>query len=276
MKWFSKKHGNKVTHFSDKKVERDISPQDLSTSIDVLDELTVPGNDDVSIDMSVHDDSRKVSFEGIEDLSGEQREMIENYVGSPIVLVYSTPLTDDKPYFLFDNHQGWLVLKSEEEANNEVKKKLKFNLINNPDLFDQTWLDQFRMITMSPEQRDKHSVIEAKRFTSHASKKELENLAHSFGLHVNVDLPLEEIRDKVRSGIQKELKHQLQDPVEFYVNMEGRYTESELAKMPWVETKLDINGAVKDAIDMNGRAHFLSTVDGREIKLGDMFLYRME
>ena len=62
----------------------------------------------------------------------------------------------------------------------------------------------------------------------------------------------------------------------YYVDLEGRYTESELAKMPWVNTKINYTDAINNAIESNGRSHFLSTVDGREVHVGDMLLYKIK
>ena len=104
------------------------------------------------------------------------------------------------------------------------------------------------------------------------------SLAKSFGLYLNLYKFDNEsdLRKIVYDTIQKELKHQLQDPVLYYVDMEGKYTESELAKMPWVNTRINYADAINDAIESNGRSHFLSTSDGREVHVGDMFLYRLK
>ena len=275
--WRSKKHDNgKVSHFRHNNVRRvseDVDDEKILSILDAEDILEIVDDAD-SISKFKDGSYRSEESESIEDLSAEQRRVVEDRVGSPIVLIHDDHL--HKPSFIFANHEEWVVYKSSEEVDKDVKSILEPQLKNFPEMFDQQWLDNFRIIKMSEENRIIKSNEEAHRIVDHAGKLELFGLAKSFGVPIEKSSNESELRKNVFNGVQKELKHQLQDPVQYYVELEGRYSEAQLAKMPWVETKIDYDNAVRDAIDMDGRVHFLSTVDGREIKLHDMYLYRLK
>ena len=270
--WKSKKDGTHFRHNKVKRVSGDIDDEKIISILDSDDILEAVDNFNDSHNQDVNSDD----LEPIEDLSGKQRRQVEEYVGSPVVLTYNDFI--HKPSLIFANHEQWLVYKSEEDVNNDIKKTLESQLKDFPEMFDQSWLDNFRSITMSEENRIIKSQEESHRLTDHAGKHELLGLAKSFGINLNNHKFDNEsqLRSIVMGGIQKELKHQLQDPIEYYVNLEGRYTESQLAKMPWVETKIRYDDAINDAIETNGRVHFLSTLDGREVKVGDLFMYRLK
>ena len=274
--WRSKKHDNgKVSHFKHKNIKRiseDVDEEKILSILDAEDILEIV--DDIDVSKFKDGNYRSEESEPVEDLSAEQRRNVEDIIGSPIVLIRDDHL--HKPAFIFANNEEWVVYKSPEQVDKDIKSILEHQLRDFPEMFDQQWLDNLRIIKMSEENRTIKSNEEAHRIVDHAGKLELFGLAKSFGIPIEKSSNEPELRRNVFDGIQKELKHQLQDPVQYYVELEGRYSESQLAKMPWVETKIDYDNAIKDAIDMDGRAHFLSTVDGREIKLHDMYLYRLK
>ena len=278
--WFSKRNKDgSVSHINTKKIRRVSDDYNFDKVADSLnsDSVTIP-NDIPYEDLPKFRDGnyRPDESEPIEDLTGEEKRMVEDSVGSPIILVCDDKV--NKPYFIFDNSEEWVVYKSEEEVNKDIKKKLEHQLKQYPESFNEEWLNKFRTITMNEDDRIEKSKEEAHRLTKYAGKYELFNLVKSFGLNLNgYKFDNEsELRKIVYDAIQKELKHQLQDPVLYYVDLEGRYTESELAKMPWVNTKINYTDAINNAIESNGRSHFLSTVDGREVHVGDMYLYKLK
>ena len=273
MSWFTKKEKGKIRHINTKKIRRvseDIDPEIIASVLDTDDLVDIINDSNSTFQDGNY---RPDEIEPIEDLSGKQRRMVEDFVGSPIILIHDDKT--HKPSLIFDNTEEWIVYRSESEVDSDIRSRLEFQLKNFPEMFDQQWLDKFRRISMNSENRIIKSKEEADRITKYADKAELLGLAKSFGLHVSSSSSISELRDVVHDGVQAELKHQLQDPVEYYVNLEGKYTESQLAKMPWVTTHINYNDAISDAIETNGRSHFLSTVDGREVHLGDMFLYRI-
>lgn len=275
--WRSKKHDNgKVSHFKHKNIKRvsgDVDEETLLSILDADDILEIVNDAD---DISRFKDGsyRSDELESIEDLSETERRNVEDSVGSPIVVIHDDNL--HKPSFVFANNEEWVIYKSPEEVDKDIKSILEPRLRKFPEMFDQQWLDNFRIIKMSDENRIIKSDEEAHRIVDHAGRLELFGIAKSFGVPVEKSSDESELRRNVLEGVKKELKHQLQDPVQYYVELEGRYTESQLAKMPWVQTKINYDDAIKDAIDMDGRAHFLSTVDGREVHVGDMLLYRLK
>lgn len=279
MGWFSRKDnkGN-ICHINTSKIRRiseDVDPEIITSVLDTDDLLEVI-NSGTNMPAFQDGNYRPDEMEPLEGLSGEQRRMVEDSIGSPIILIHDDKI--HKPSLIFDNQEEWTVYKSKEQVNNDIRKKLEYDLKTDPGMFDDSWLNKFRRISMSTENRIEKSKEEADRITKHADKKELFVLAKSFGLNLNnfkFD-DISELRKIVYDIIQQELKHQLQDPVEYYVNLEGRYTEEQLSKMPWVDTHINYNDAIDDAIETNGREHFLSTVDGREVKLGDLFMYRVK
>ena len=276
--WFSKKNPDgSVSHINTKKIKR-VSDYDLDKITSSLDADSIVSSNDIPFDdlPRFRDGNyRPDESDSILDLSGEEKRIVEDSVGSPVILIYDDKI--NKPSLIFDNSEEWVVYKSLDDVNNDIKKKLGKMLRDYPESFDQNWLNQFRTITMNEEDRIEKSKEEAYRLTRHAGKSELFTLAKSFGLNLN-NYKFDndsDLRKIVYDVIQKELKHQLQDPVQYYVELEGKYTESELAKMPWVNTKINYTDAIDDAIENNGRSHFLSTVDGNEVHVGDMYLYKI-
>ena len=87
--------------------------------------------------------------------------MVEDYVGSPVILVHDDKL--NKPSLIFDNSEEWVVYKSENDVTRDVKKKLEKLLQDYPESFDQDWLNNFRTISMSEENRIEKSKEEAQR-----------------------------------------------------------------------------------------------------------------
>ena len=277
VKWFSKKGKNdKTIRYKANDIKRVSSDIDKDILINALDADTLKDYLQDSGSKFADNNYRSEEPEGIEDLSPSETRNVEDFVGSPVVLVHNDHVT--KPSFIFANEEEWVVYKSKDEVDEELEKIISVQLRENPEVFDQSWLDQFRQMKMSTENRIMMSQEEARRLTGFAGKAELLSLAKSFGVNLNLYHfdSVDDLREIVYDHVQQELKHQLQDPVEYYVNLEGRYTESQLAKMPWIETSVDYDGAVKDAIELNGRAHFLSTIDGRESHIGDMYLYRLK
>ena len=278
--WFSRKNKDgKVSHINTKKIKRVSDNYDLEKIASSLDTDSIIISNDIPYDNlpKFRDGNyRPDESDPIEDLTGEEKRIVEDYVGSPVIFSHDDKI--NKPSLIFDNSEEWVVYKSEEEVNRDIKKKLEKLLRDYPESFDQDWLNKFRTISMNEENRIEKSKEEAHRLTKYAGKHELLSLAKSFGLNLNnYKFDNEsELRKIVYDVIQKELKHQLQDPVLYYVDMEGKYTESELANMPWVNTKINYSDAINDAIENNGRSHFLSTVDGREVHVGDMLLYKIK
>jgi hypothetical protein len=277
--WFTKKNKDgSVSHINTKKLRRVSDDYDLDKIASSLDIDSITSSNDIPYDNlpKFRDGNyRPDESDPVEDLTGEEKRMVEDYVGSPVILVHDDKI--NKPSLIFDNSEEWVAYKSEEEVNRDIKKKLEKLLRDYPESFDQDWLNKFRTISMNEEDRIEKSKEEAHRLTKYAGKHELMSLAKSFGLNLNnYKFDNEsQLRKIVYDVIQKELKHQLQDPVLYYVDMEGKYTESELANMSWVNTKINYADAINDAIENNGRSHFLSTVDGREVHVGDMLLYKI-
>lgn len=279
MGWFSRKDKNgNIRHINTSKIRRiseDVDPEIIASVLDTDDLLEVIHGES---DLPTFQDGnyRPDTMEPLEDISGEQRRKVEDYVGSPVILIHDDKI--NKPSLVFDNQEVWTVYKSKNEVDNEIRKRLESQLKNYPETFDQGWLDQFRRISMNTENKNIKSKEEADRITKYADKQELFSLGKSFGLNLNnyKFKDISDLRKIVYDAVQVELKHQLQDPVQYYVELEGRYSEEQLAKMPWVTTHINYTDAINDAIETNGRPHFLSTVDGREVKLDDLFMYRVQ
>jgi hypothetical protein len=72
-------------------------------------------------------------------------------------------------------------------------------------------------------------------------------------------LALESI-EEWESDYADDIREMLKDPIEYFVKNQGVYTKEELFKQPFI--RIDAREAAQDAIDTDGRDHFISHYDG--------------
>ncbi len=80
------------------------------------------------------------------------------------------------------------------------------------------------------------------------------------------------IRDDFHDRIYDETYDGLDDPIEYFVHEQGLYSIEELMKQNFIS--IDVDEASKDAVNVDGVAHFLSGYDGEEREVEGIYYYR--
>ncbi len=91
-----------------------------------------------------------------------------------------------------------------------------------------------------------------------------------------IDNLIEAAKDRISSDIADRIEEELEDPIRYFVHDQGMYSIEDLLKAPFIY--IDIDAAAQDAVDTDGRGHFLSGYDGEEndidINGTTYFIYR--
>jgi|SRR3972149_3195344 len=145
----------------------------------------------------------------------------------------------------------YCLLESEDEAERIAIDRVKDDLEDSPEMFTQTWLQEFIYIS----DMDKNCMCNDEEDNIREMVTEDTNI-DNFENEEEMNASIDEI---VETRL-KEYKMALDDPIEYFVNEQGIYTIEDLFKQYWIN--IDIDEASKDAINIDGWAHFLSHYDG--------------
>ena len=184
-----------------------------------------------------------IKEELINHLGNEFREEIEN------TYKYNTTL-GNRGNFEKDGEE-YVFIESEEIAEGIAIDQVEEDLEEDPGMFTQSWLQDFIYIydidkrIMCNEEEDfiRESVTEDLNIEDFGSEEDYNNA----------------IEEAVKTRLD-EYETSLDDPIEYFVDEQGIYSVEDLMKQSWIN--IDINKASKDAVNMDGWAHFLSRYDG--------------
>lgn len=132
--------------------------------------------------------------------------------------------------------EEWNWIEGEATAEDIAREYVKEQLESEPELFTKDWLKSFLGVTGTDAR-----VIALEMAEIAFDGKEYDEDEYA------------DYADDVEARI-------LKDPFQYFVEDEGLYTEEDLMKQNFMY--LDVRAAAKDAVDVDGWAHFLSTYDG--------------
>ena len=193
----------------------------------------------------------------------------------------------------------WRVFKDEETAERVAEDRVREDLENEPELFNQDWLNNY--YTMSDTDRrlladdltqnyasDIRDEDNGERLAEESGYKdefdeiqekidELDLDAKNYDEKIDyLEKQKEELLDKaeeeLREKMYDETYEELADPYDYLVNQQGLYTPEDYFKSGLVS--IDIEDAVEGAINEDGWQHFMFSYDGNSYEAGDMVLVR--
>lgn len=149
--------------------------------------------------------------------------------------------------------QEYNFFLSEEEAEKVAIESVEQDAESEPEIFSKDFMSQHIYISDT----DKRII----------STEEAEALAD--GEDFESDKEKEEWIEEKSDEIEK----QLDDPIQYFVHDQGIYTEAELLKTSFIQ--IDTKELAKDAVNIDGWAHFLSHYDGKyEVTSGGLVYVR--
>jgi hypothetical protein len=177
----------------------------------------------------------------------------------------------------------WEMFESEEDAEDIARQGVENDLDNEPELFNQDWLDNF--ITMSDTDRriiadeeataeiesmsDDEIVEAAGKAEEYAEMQEALGETDSKGdandIQIEIDTLIDRAKEDLHDEKYDEIYDELKDPIEYFVNDRGIYSREDLLKQSFIT--IDTEVAAEDAISTDGWQHFLATYDGQSIDL---------
>jgi len=150
-------------------------------------------------------------------------------------------------------HNGleYNIIESEDEAERIAIEQIKEDLEEDPGMFTQTWLQDFiyisdtdkRLLCNEEEDNLREMITEDTNIEDYENEEEYNNAI-----------------DEVVNKRLEEYAISLENPIEYFVNEQGIYSVEDLMKQFWIN--INIDEAAKDAIKVDGWAHFLSRYDG--------------
>lgn len=135
-------------------------------------------------------------------------------------------------------------LDSKMESYDEELEELQDELDGNP--------DRERM----NEIKERISEINHERNVDDAERKKLNK---------ELEVIVDEARETLKERIFNQWEEGLKNPISFLVDDQGLYTREDLLKANFIS--IDTDEAAKDAVRVDGVAHFLATYDGDETEL---------
>jgi hypothetical protein len=185
--------------------------------------------------------------------------------------------TYDNGYFEVDGNE-WKSYESEEEAERDAVEQVSNDLHEQPEMFNQDWLQQHVYISDT----DKRIIAgdEADDYVDEIVRNDLENYTDELNVPDEyLDDPeewseLEDALEGLRHTKYEEVKGELEDPIQYFVRERGMYSTDDLFQSNFIQ--IDVDSAAKEAINIDGWAHFLSHYDGdyEEIN-GGVVVFRM-
>jgi hypothetical protein len=158
------------------------------------------------------------------------------------------------------------VIENEEEAERIAVEVAKQDLEHNPEIFTRDFLSDYVYITdtdinmiLADEEDfirgevESEYEVEDEEMTEEEIAEEIDKI---------VEERLSEIEDWLRT-----------DPIGYFVDELGTFTLEDLLKQPFIQ--IDVERAARDAVAMDGWAHFLSLYDGNyETTSGGIVIFR--
>ncbi len=190
----------------------------------------------------------------------------------------------------------WVIFKNEDEARSAATAQVKQDLENEPELFTQSWLQNFITISDTDKriiageeadayvdnqmenreddlikEADESDWIEGEKFADQIEtidneiSKAIDEDKDTTALDKKREKIIDAAKERIRSDKQEEIERELEDPVEYFVEHQGIYSREDLMKQSFI--RIDVDKAAEDAIDTDGIAHFLDRYDSSELEL---------
>ena len=150
-------------------------------------------------------------------------------------------------------------------------------LENEPETFNQDFISQHLYITDTDSRIIASEETDA--YINDMSDREIASAyydKHGEHQYLDVDdededfgsLDYEYMRVSLEEDFYEDIKKRLDDPLEYFVNDLGAYSVEDLLKSNFIN--IDVEAAAKEAVQVDGEAHFLSHYDGNyeETNLG--------
>lgn len=184
-----------------------------------------------------------------------------------------------------NGEREWIVFPDSETAEEAAVQKVREDLENEPEVFTQSWLQNFVKIS----ETDKR-IIADEEATCYAEGIKDEDDGDRIIGEANLEEELAELQEKLDNGdvteeeFEKEkeelvdkayeklveertesIEVSLDDPIRYFVDEQGLYSTDDLLKQSFIQ--IDIDKAAQDAIDTDGVGHFIDVYDGSEVEL---------
>ena len=205
--------------------------------------------------------------------------------------VWMIETEQDAEFFIFEN---------EDRAEIFAEDRVREDLENEPELFLQSWLEQFMSMTdtdrrliaqeesdnfvdevlddeehiENSDYKDEYDEIQEEievyenRFEEGLSNKNEQKLQDKIdALEEKKGELIEKAKEEAREEKYDEIYDALEDPVNYFVDAQGIYTKEDLFKQSFIS--IDVDEATEDAVRTDGWQHFVATYDGDSIDVPD-------
>ena len=145
----------------------------------------------------------------------------------------------------------YVIIQDEEESVRIATNQVKADLEDDPQLFNQTWLQDFIYIG----ECDKDIMVsEEENYIREMVTEDSEN-----EIFENEEDKKKWIDEIVKEKL-KEYEEGFEDPINYFVNEQGMFSVADLMTQSWIN--IDVEKAAEDAVQLDGWPHFLSHYDG--------------
>ena len=155
------------------------------------------------------------------------------------------------------NQQGLLLVlelpgdETVRQTGHAIIEQVKNDLEEDPQLFNQTWLQDFTYIS----ECDKDIMVsEEENYIREMVTENSEN-----EIFENEEDKKKWIDEIVKEKL-KEYEEGFEDPINYFVNEQGMFSVADLMTQSWIN--IDVEKAAEDAVQLDGWPHFLSHYDG--------------
>lgn len=170
------------------------------------------------------------------------------------------------------------IIADEDEAVKIAEASVKQDLENEPELFSQDFLESHIYITdtdkrlISNEEADDKldNVMDEDEILKEAGMEDEYEATEDEDEKEKI---LENAKEELKSKYSDEIESELSDPIQYFVKDRGMYSVEDLMKASFIN--IDVEKATKEAVSIDGWAHFLSHYDGNyETTNGGMVYFR--
>lgn len=174
-----------------------------------------------------------------------------------------------------NSESEWLVFENEKEAEIYAVDQVADQMSDEPELFSQDFLsdhiyvsDTDRRIIAGEESdftvddMDDDDVMDSREVSSSLKSKYNKSSDEDERMKL-----VDEAREELKSSIYDDVYKGLEDPIQYFVKDQGIYSLEDLLDQSFIQ--IDTAKAAKDAIGIDGIAHFLDYYDGSEEEIVD-------
>jgi len=154
----------------------------------------------------------------------------------------------------------YVIIQDENEATRIAIEQVKNDLEEDPQLFNQTWLQDFTYIS----ECDKDIMVsEEENYIREMVTENSENEIFENEEDKEKWIDEEDKEKWIDETVKERLKgyeEGLEDPINYFVNEQGMFSVADLMTQSWIN--IDVEKAAEDAVQLDGWPHFLSHYDG--------------